>query len=334
MEHEINKLHLAITRAVLFAVGALIGGLGVWQYFETMNTSVAEQYQILIICVSSLVLAFALLFSGRPIYYVCSAIKAVIVEFFSTHDVGGVVAAVCGTLIGIALVVPIEFALQLCLPVLAIRMLVDIVAGLLLVAVFSYGALFIYKNVKNGEKKAVSEEAKRSYVGYILAPSAFFTDKVFYAPEVLLNVKVSSETANELIARVDEEGGVDALRRYKALLPRLGVIEDKKSDVFGLAEKHRLKVVTRSGENGSVSLSVFEPYRVSEADYALTENKESDTPAVEPPKESETEADLHAAAETNGEEDKTKVLDVDEVAGAVNVEVFSKNRTGRINKRK
>lgn len=329
MEHEINKLHLAITRAVLFTVGALIGGLGVWQYFETMNTSVAEQYQILIICVSSLVLAFVLLFSGRPIYYVCSAIKAVIVEFFSTHDAGGVVAAVCGTLIGLALVVPIEFALQLCLPVLAIRMLVDIVAGLLLVAVFSYGALFVYKNVKNGEK-SVAEETKKSCVGYLLAPGAFFTDNVFYAPEVLINVKVSSETANELIARVDEAGGVDALRRYKALLPHLTVIEDKKAGTLGLSEKHRLKLVTKDGENGSVSLSVFAPYQVTEVDYAL-ENKPSDNNAIKPFEASKNEALENQA---NAEEDVTKVLDEDEVAGEVNVEVFSKNRTGRINKRK
>lgn len=323
MEHEVNKFHLAITRAILFTVGALMGGLGVWQYFETVQTSVSEQFQIIIISVSALVAAFVLLFSGRPIYYVCSAIKSVIKGFFSSHDIGGVVTALCGMLVGFALVVPIEFLLQLCLPVLAVRLLVDIVSGILLAAVFSYGALFFYNNAS---RSAASDKAiiHKSSVGYLLATDAFFTDNVFYAPEVLLNVGVSSATANELISRVDEEGGVAALRRYKALLPRLTVIEDKKEGAVSLAARNKLKLVTRDGAEGSVSLAVFVPYEVKENTYAAVKDV---TPPVAPVEERKIEEEKPPLT-------GAEVLDMDEVPGEVNVEVFTKHRTGRINKRK
>ncbi len=210
-EREIvyDRKKLIIIRAVLIAIGGALGGTLVWQYFVYYPQLMRQEFQIVVIAVSTAVLATLLGLSAKPFYRLGSSIASMFVKIAGSLGARGVTAVVAGLTAAALLAFLFDVVIRGSLDILAVRLLADVLVYFCFAALCCYG--FVKWIASADDEEKASEFAPS---GYLLTASCFTDDRVFTAVEFLAGAKLYDGAFKALW----KFGDGDALERLKLVL--------------------------------------------------------------------------------------------------------------------
>jgi hypothetical protein len=213
MENGFNRKLLTAARAILFAIGAAAGVLGIRQTFEAYPSLVSNPaLRMVFYCVGAIVPALVLTLSAAPVLYAARALGAKLRGRFGglrAYDAAGVmIGVVTGAMFGYIC----DAVTGLFLHVAALRILID--AAVAFVAAY-VGAAASLHWLKSGDPV----ETFRGDGGYIFTASALAQAKTAALCERWLTGKkfVSDKTVAALAENPADERFVTALGNFRAL---------------------------------------------------------------------------------------------------------------------
>jgi len=231
MNRQRERRIMIIMRFSMFFIGAIIGAIGMWQALTVIDIAFHPALIALFYIASSL-LAGGVLFLSAPI-------ARVIFKKISTYfrrrfkvvkavDIAGIAS---GFIVGVAVALIVEFTFVLFLPILAVRILISILLGLIFafitaIAISGWIARGIERERQdNGQEATVRHKGHK---GFLLTANALAHPKILLLCNLWLegNLFVLSQTAEEL-NKVNTLSGLDkqektnetlAYNNYKLLL--------------------------------------------------------------------------------------------------------------------
>lgn len=271
-----DKKKLIIIRAALIAVGAVLAGIGVWQYFTYYPDVLKKELQIVAIIISSAVVATLLGLSAKPFYRLIAGIveqfRAVVAQVGGKGIIAVMAGLFAGGMIGFLFDVIVRNGIQ----IIAVRVLADLLVAVIAAGLCGYG---FTQWVSDAPK-----EQSHSPRGYLLTASCFFDDRVFTVAHTLINAKVSDGAVKALwkfsggealdrLKKVTESGKVSVIKCPDDAFDSLEKYVEYEIDT---AKKYRLMTVASNnafGSGGDVLLDAFAA--PSPEIIALFENKSS-----------------------------------------------------------
>lgn len=260
-----DKKKLIILRIILVAVGGIIAGTALWQFFVYYPNAMRREFKISVAVVSAVVLAAIFGLSSKPVYRVGARLSGEIVKIGDGLGAKGTVAVVAGLLTAGMVGYLFDVIIREALTVWATRILSDVLVAMI------FAALCCWAFTKWIAAPDEFEAARKPMpcVGYLLSASCFFDERVFAAADLLCNVKVSDSV---LKALWKFDCGAEALERLKILMDSGAVgeircgedfdtVEDYARAEAALASARRLKIVELDGrgfpETGAAKLDMF-----------------------------------------------------------------------------
>ncbi len=203
-----DRKKLIILRAVLIVIGAAVGGTALWQYFAVYPDLVRREIQIVIVVVSAAAAAALLGLSAKPFYRLGASIGSQYLKLFSGLGFKGVIAVVTGLFTACMVAYVFDMAIRSSLDILAVRVLADLLVGIIMAAVCCYG---FSRWLASSESDEPAPDKPR---GYLLTASCFYDDRVFTAASVLIGAAVDGSTAKALWKFGTADSA--AIERFKA----------------------------------------------------------------------------------------------------------------------
>ncbi len=245
---------LIILRAALIAIGAVIGGVCVWQYFVAYPDIMRKEFRIVIIVVSAAVIAAILGLSAKPMYRLIASVIAVFGRISGSLGGKGIAAATAGFVAAGIVGYLFDMSVRYAISVIAVRVLADVLVSLLCVLALCY-AFMRWLGAEAEDRTAVESVP---FSGY----------RVFVAADVLNNVKVSDSVFKALCVLGSDAAAAD---RLKVLLESGRIERIRNSAKFDTASQYaesearlaiskRLRPVYLGGESvadGAVRLETF-----------------------------------------------------------------------------
>ena len=255
---------LIILRAALIAIGAVIGGVCVWQYFVAYPDIMRKEFRIVIIVVSAAVIAAILGLSAKPMYRLIASVIAVFGRISGSLGGKGIAAATAGFVAAGIVGYLFDMSVRYAISVIAVRVLADVLVSLLCVLALCY-AFMRWLGAEAEDRTAVESVP---FSGYLFTASCFSDDRVFVAADVLNNVKVSDSVFKALCVLGSDAAAAD---RLKVLLESGRIERIRNSAKFDTASQYaesearlaiskRLRPVYFGGESvadGAVRLETF-----------------------------------------------------------------------------
>lgn len=201
-----DRKKLIVLRAALIAIGGIVGGIAVWQYFAFYPDVMRRELQTVVIVVSAAATALLLGLSAKPFYRLGEGIGAQFSGIASKLGVKGVTAVVAGLFAAGAGAFLFDVIIRDVIELLAVRFLSDVLVFAVFAALCCYG-FTEWIAVSDGEP-----ERQSRYVGYLLTASCFFDERVFAAAEVLQNVKVCDDALSALWKFGDDPKALERLK--------------------------------------------------------------------------------------------------------------------------
>lgn len=179
-----DKRKLIILRAVLLLLGAGVGALASWQYFEFFPDVVRREYRIMIIVVSSAVVAGLLWLSSKPLYRLGASIAESVGGAAAALGVRGIMGAALGFVAAGACAYVFDVIIRTHWDIWAVRLLTDTLVYILCAVLFCYS--FTRWLVQNDAEHTPLPPRN----GYLLKAECFNDDRVLTVAAALPNVKV------------------------------------------------------------------------------------------------------------------------------------------------
>lgn len=269
MNRKLNGKLVMIVRIVLFVLGAALGTLAVWQYFQLNPNVVVGGIKAVFYSACALVPALLMLFSTKPILMLAYAIGDLIKKAFGRTKPMDVASALLGLLIGLLLGYLCEALFSLVLKIFALRLIIDILVGLIFgyVSALLCSKLLSNKNAssdglsegeRNGAEYGVTRLSIKSGTGYLLSASALYRKTLVPICEkwLLGTIFVSQKTVDLLMDDAANPLSAEAIVRYRALcesgkvrlINAKNADSDEKTELVCLAQNKRLKLIVASDE--------------------------------------------------------------------------------------
>lgn len=216
-----DKKKLIIIRAVLIAIGAVVGSTAMWQYFVYYPDVVRRELSIVVIVVSGAVFALLLGLSAKPIYRLGAAIVSAFSGVRYSLGARGIVAVISGLVSAGLVGFLFDVIIRRYLDIIAVRALADALVVVMFASLCCYGFI---KWLTADEEVSSGATVGMPCRGYLLTASCFFDDRVFAAADFLCAVKITTATF-KAVWKFGDDG---ALFRLKAV-SESGEVETVKS---------------------------------------------------------------------------------------------------------
>ncbi|MCL2062623.1 MAG: hypothetical protein FWH03_08400 [Firmicutes bacterium] len=256
MKSQRERRIMILMRLVLFLTGTLIGALSMWQALDSMTISFAVWTKICFYTAAILFVGGVMMLSARPLREGFHSFSQSVRKKFKAVKAVDIAGITLGLLLGLIAAFLCEFLFAMFLPILALRVFIAVVLGLLcafLTAVAVSGWLGTGREESKPEQEA---EFLRGAKGYLLTEAALGEAKIISICKLWLtgNIYVLSKTADKLAAADETEAGSAAYENFKALYTAKAVkilefLSDGGTDAYvDAAEAKKLKIIAAKSD--------------------------------------------------------------------------------------